>query len=148
MLTLLGGMRSILHLFPLLMSWDWASTRSQSLLRHSSPYYHYRVRIRDIILSLWTFYPHFGRMFYVNMHSIVIRVTYHVILYSQSFLIFSCSIQHVLSMLWLESCFGQKLFSKPAWFLATFFTYFCCHSIYRTQICQSSTQFIHVILSN
>ena len=49
-------------------------------------------------------------------------------------------------MLRLESYFGQKLFSRLAWLLATFFTYSFYHSTHRTQICQSSTRFIHAIL--
>ena len=43
-------------------------------------------------------------MLYANMHSIVVRVTFQVTMYDQSFLISSHSIQRVLDMLQLESC--------------------------------------------
>ena len=83
---------------------------------------------------------------YLHVLFVVIGVTFQVISYDQSFLVSSCSIPRVLGMPRLEFCFGQKLFSKLAWLLATFFTYSLCHSTYHTQICQSSTRFIHAIL--
>ena len=124
----------------------------------------------------WTYYPHLVHIFYANMHLVMVGVTFRVTMYGQSFLVSSCSIWYVLSMLKLEvfvpsfspkvqalirakldviptSLFGV-LCLIPSYIPIVGFSKplwllatFFTHFFYLSSHCWSSAYFIHVILS-